>query len=980
MNQNRDRGIQPISVDGIWNRNEQAEYCVVLRVDGWKETSFGQLRSLLFGWDARSWYGTDIEENKLNGRTILTLTPRQAFEFLTAPAGLHLLKLVYSERLQLLRQAAGHLLLCLERGEFEPDAALWSAERASWRLVLDTERQHEWEQLLGQSQHYGFEGLQWWPTWIINELLESDKTVAAHWNELLYHTGEGMIMTKVSDEEEWLTAIGFKEDTLPYKLAASLHEPAGRGASWMLRTSIYSRDDGQWYTLAYEQAGKGIEGVDSGGRWYMESSDGSRMIAPKQWGSTLPEKLMRERQRYMQVLEQELQVDANHLLQHTMSEQEAWHFLEFASQQLLAAGCKVILPAWWENVKNRRLKIKGKMRSSLGSSAEPMFGLNQIVQFDWRFALGDSEISEQQFLELAAGNRSLVKLGEQWVYLSAEDIARVKKWLKHVHRKKGLSFSDVLQMHLRGEHGDWLEDELEEELDTEIELNDYLAKWLAQLQNISEIPLVEPPALFLGELRPYQQQGTSWLLFLRRYGLGAVLADDMGLGKTIQFMAYLSAIKENAGEPKLAPSLLVCPTSVIGNWERELQRFAPHLQVVLHYGSKRPKEEQFVAAVEGADLVITSYALAQIDSEELGLISWDSLCLDEAQNIKNAYTKQASAIRKLTAKHRIALTGTPMENRLTELWSIYDFINPGYLGSLYQFRRSMIVPIEREKDGKKIEALQRWVKPFMLRRVKKDPSISLSLPEKQESKSFIPLTAEQVSLYEGIVSDLLERLEKESPMQRRGLILGSLTKLKQLCDHPALVLGQQSKKQWAITRSSKLERLLEIVDHIAEQGERCLIFTQYIQMGEQIQQLLEQRYELGVPYLHGAIPKVKRDEMIQAFQDEAIPHVAFVLSLKAGGTGLNLTAANHVIHFDRWWNPAVENQATDRAFRIGQTRQVQVHKFITIGTLEEKIDGMIDGKQMLNDQIVQKSDQWITELSTDELRELFTLRNSWLKE
>jgi len=967
-------GVQSISIDGIWNRNEQLNYSVVLRVDGWKETSYGQLRSLLFGWDARSWYGTEIEEGKLNGRTILTLTPKQAFEFLTAPASLHLLKLVYSERLLLMRNMAEMLLTCLEQGDFEPDAAAWSAEHGSWRLLLASDAMEQWEANLQQATKYGFDGMKLWPSLLINELLESGDAIAESWQQLLYEVSESTVMTTVSDEEEWLTAIGYKEDVLPYKLAVSLHEPARKGASWMLRTSIYSSLHEQWYLLLVEEQGHDHN------RWIMEASDGSRLTVPTSWIESLPDKLLREQQRYKQVMEQELQVNEQGILQQSMTEGEAWQFLEYVSQQLLAAGCKVILPSWWENVKNRRLKIKGKVRGSLGSPAEPMFGLNQIVQFDWRFALGESEISEQQFLELAASNRGLVKLGDQWVYLSAEDIARVKKWLKHVHRKKGLTFSDVLQMHLRGEHGDWLEDELDEELETELEFNEYLAKWLIQLQNISEIPLITPPELFLGELRPYQQQGTSWLLFLRRFGLGAVLADDMGLGKTIQYMAYLADVKENTIDPAVSPSLLICPTSVIGNWERELQRFAPHLQVVLHYGSKRAKGEQFRKSIEGADLVITSYALAQIDAEELGEVSWDSLCLDEAQNIKNAYTKQASAIRKLTAKHRIALTGTPMENRLTELWSIYDFINPGYLGSLYQFRRSMILPIEREKDNSKIEALQRWVKPFMLRRVKRDPSISLSLPEKQESKSFIPLTAEQVSLYEGVVSELLEKLDKETPMQRRGLILGSLTKLKQLCDHPALFLGQQSKKHWAITRSSKLERLLEIVDHIAEQGERCLIFTQYIEMGTQIQQLLSQRYELDIPYLHGAITKQKRDAMIETFQDESVPQVAFVLSLKAGGTGLNLTAANHVIHFDRWWNPAVENQATDRAFRIGQTRQVQVHKFITIGTLEEKIDAMIDGKQMLNDQIVQQSDQWITELSTDELRDLFTLRNSWLKE
>ena len=414
--------------------------------------------------------------------------------------------------------------------------------------------------------------------------------------------------------------------------------------------------------------------------------------------------------------------------------------------------------------------------------------------------------------------------------------------------------------------------------------------------------------------------------------------------------------------------------------ERELSKFAPDLKVRLHYGTKRARGEQLDEFVQDVDLVITSYALAHIDSEDLLKYQWNALCLDEAQNIKNAYTKQAIAIRKLPAQHRIALTGTPMENRLTELWSIYDFINPGYLGSLYQFKKSMIGPIERDKDEQKIAGLQRWVKPFMLRRVKKDPAISLSLPDKIETKSYIPLTTEQVSLYEGIVKDLMLQLDRGDIKQRRGLILGSLTKLKQLCDHPALLLNQETKKHWDISRSSKLERLLEIVDQIAEQKERCLIFTQYIDMGQQIQRILQQRYNVDIPYLHGGVMKQKRDEMIDSFQNEAQKHIAFVLSLKAGGIGLNLTAANHVIHFDRWWNPAVENQATDRAFRIGQKRQVEVHKFITIGTLEEKIDEMIDSKMTLNEQIVQQSDQWITELSSSELKELFTLRNTWLRE
>jgi SNF2 family DNA or RNA helicase len=399
----------------------------------------------------------------------------------------------------------------------------------------------------------------------------------------------------------------------------------------------------------------------------------------------------------------------------------------------------------------------------------------------------------------------------------------------------------------------------------------------------------------------------------------------------------------------------------------------------LHYGGKREHGEALAEAAGRSDLVITSYSLAQLDEDDLGAIDWNSLCLDEAQNIKNVYTKQSGAIRRLNAGHKIALTGTPMENRLTELWSIYDFINPGYLGSMTDFRKAVVTPIERTRDEKLIQGLQRWVKPFMLRRVKKDPAIQLSLPDKIETKSFMTLTAEQGTLYENLVSELMEKLDTLDAMQRRGLILATLTKLKQLCDHPALLLHETEADKWDAERSGKMARLIEMCEEIAAEGERCLIFTQFVEMGQRIKEALEQSLGVKVPYLHGGVPKAKRDDMITAFQSEESVGGAFVLSLKAGGTGLNLTAANHVFHFDRWWNPAVENQATDRAFRIGQTRQVQVHKFITLGTLEEKIDEMIESKQSLNDQVVGVSEQWITEMSTDELKELFALRDVWLK-
>lgn len=965
MNEEANLAFKDITLDGAWTQLEE-RFVFVLRAEGIKETNYGQLRNLLFAWHEPSWYGTMIEETKLNGRTILILNSEQAFQFLTYSQPNTFIKLKCSEQLDILKKLAKLYEQVMLNGWFVPDTINWSREQSAWRVQLPEHLHTEYNTY---SERIGKDAAERWFSLLIEQLIETNPTVKQAWRELLQHNGESQMLTTISDAEQWLVTVGFEQDQSPFKLALSLHEPKRGSQDWYIRTSILDTELNQWFLLEYKS--------ELG--YCLINSEKQYNSVPVAWLEQLKLKLEKETFHYEQVLGYPLTLDEHLIIEQLITEHEAWQFLELDSERLLQAGCKVILPAWWEQIRNRKLKIKGKVKSNIGSASEPMFGLNQIVQFDWKFALGDQELTEDQFMELTESNRKLIQINDEWIYLSTEDIAQVKKWLKTVYKKKGLTFSDVLQMHLRGEHAEFFEESEEEQYKAEIELNHHLDAWLDTLRHIQQIPLVDKPDGFTGELRPYQLQGASWLLFLRRFGLGAILADDMGLGKTIQLIAYLTHIKEHEKKSN-KPALLICPTSVIGNWERELRKFAPTLKVKMHYGQKRFKQEEFVEYCQDADLVITSYALAHIDQDDLHLINWDVLCLDEAQNIKNAYTKQSLAIRKLPSFHRIALTGTPMENRLTELWSLYDFINPGYLGSLYQFRKSMIAPIERTKDEQIIAGLQRWVKPFMLRRVKKDPAISLSLPEKMESKSFIPLTTEQVSLYENVVSELISNIERVDLKQKKGLILSSLTKLKQLCDHPALFLQQEGKKQWEITRSSKLERLVEIVDQIAEQQERCLIFTQYIEMGHQIQKLLSQRYELPVPYLHGGVAKHKRDEMIDTFQDESIPQVAFVLSLKAGGTGLNLTAANHVIHFDRWWNPAVENQATDRAFRIGQVRQVEVHKFITIGTIEEKIDEMIESKMSLNEQIVQQSDQWITELNNSEIKELFTLRHDWLKE
>lgn len=949
-----------IIIDGAWH-GEQGESGIRLAGMERKDMADGKLRTMLFGWHKASWYGAEVEEQRIGAQLHLKLSPLHAIDYLSAPSPVRLLRITWTPRITVLMSIANVLREALLSGWYEPDWATWSEDCRAWALAVPDERKELaelWEQLLLQAAEHGDTDVHRWLGDAIEEIIEGDQEAGRLWRTIAASAGEGVLKRKGADESEWLVAIGFEKDMLPFRVALQLAEPA-EGRSWRLLPALQSRDGGDWLHLESD-------------------APGTRMASalPEEWEPFLAQKLEKEETKWAAVLAH--LEERPGAIRKTLTEQEAWSFLEHDSIALLEAGVPVLLPAWWEAVRSRKLRLRAKLKSSVGSTAQSLFGLDQIVQFDWKLALGDVQLTEGEFLRMAEENKRLFQVGNEWVHLDPQDVAEIRQWMKRVGKRSGLTFRDVLEMHLRGGADLDLDAEDTHSLRAEVELNEHLSAWLEQLQHVSKLPLVDPPSWFKGELRPYQQQGVSWLLFLRRFGFGGILADDMGLGKTIQFMAYLASVKEREVGAN-GPSLLICPTSVIGNWEKEIARFAPSLRTVLHYGGKRPKGEELEEAVRDADLVITSYSLAQLDEEELARVHWNALCLDEAQNIKNVYTKQSGAIRRLESRHRIALTGTPMENRLTELWSIYDFVNPGYLGSLHDFRRAVVAPIERSRDKEMIDGLQRWVKPFMLRRVKKDPLIQLSLPDKIESKSYMTLTTEQGTLYENIVSDLMEKLDKLDAMQRRGLILSSLTKLKQLCDHPSLLLKETDDAAWDVERSGKMARLLEMCEEIAAEGERCLIFTQYVEMGERIQKMLEEGLGMPVPYLHGGVPKVKRDEMIAGFQSEDEPRCAFVLSLKAGGTGLNLTAANHVFHFDRWWNPAVENQATDRAFRIGQTKQVQVHKFITLGTLEEKIDEMIDSKQSLSEQVVSGSENWITELSTDELRELFALREGWLK-
>jgi SNF2 family DNA or RNA helicase len=662
----------------------------------------------------------------------------------------------------------------------------------------------------------------------------------------------------------------------------------------------------------------------------------------------------------------------------SLDTQAAYSFLREVSPLLSEAGFGLLVPPWWNKPGWRlgaRLRIKPARLKGGETNPKGIMTLENLVDYRWEISIGDTTLTEQEFRSLAALKSPLVQIRGQWVQLDAEQVeAAIRFWDKQA-REGQMSLLEAARLELGGEV---LENGLPVD---EVIPEGWLAEWLQRFKQPEQLGQPLPPPLSLdGELRPYQRHGYSWLHFLRAAGLGSCLADDMGLGKTIQTIALLLKEKEELGDLP-GPSLLVCPTSVVTNWERELRRFAPSLTAFVHQGAGRPRGEAFTQAAQQVDIVLTSYALARLDADTLQSINWLYVILDEAQNIKNPTSKQAQSVRKMPSRYRLALTGTPVENRLSELWSIMHFLNPGYLGSRQSFRREFATPIERYNDKAATARLQQLVKPLVLRRVKTDPSVIQDLPEKVETIQYCHLTEEQATLYQAVVEDALQSLENLEGIQRRGLVLSMLMQLKQICNHPIQYLHQsgQGAEQGAnlVGRSGKLERLGELLEEVLAEGDRCLIFTQFAEMGEILATCLPSLTGAAVQFLHGGTPPKARDQMVRRFQDDPHAPPVFILSLKAGGTGLNLTAANHVFHFDRWWNPAVEDQATDRAFRIGQARNVQVHKFLTTGTLEEMIDDLIESKKGLAKAVIGSGEGWLTELSNTDLRQLVTLRRAW---
>lgn len=697
-----------------------------------------------------------------------------------------------------------------------------------------------------------------------------------------------------------------------------------------------------------------------------------------------------------------------------------YQFMRDLRPILLEAGFFVEVPEWWGESASRinaNLLIDSPehpptMLDGAGSQAAGAqhagLGLQSLVGYRWQVALGTQIVSIEMLEKLSQRGAPLARVGGRWVDLRPEDIDSALKFLRS-HPGGQMSLVEALRM----AHG--IDGPPEALPVSGVQATGWVRQLLSGNDPSESFQLTGPPDAFRGTLRPYQLSGLSWLAFLDRLGLGACLADDMGLGKTIQLIALLQHERALPGGGSPGPSLLVTPMSVLGNWKRELARFAPELTVHIHHGLDRPAGERFCEVAQLHDVVLTTYAIVVRDQKAMQEVAWRRVVLDEAQYIKNPPTKQTAAIRSLKTRSRVALTGTPVENRLAELWSIIEFCCPGYLGTHPDFRRRFAAPIERNRDRDAAERLRALVRPFILRRLKTDATVISDLPPLVESRQHITLTAEQMRLYDQVVAEMLGKVDATEGIRRRGLVLSALVKLKQICNHPAHFLGeasgelgQQAKSAaknapvaaielipdddadsgavltlapsaLAPGRSGKTQRLIEMLEEVVAAGDCALIFTQYRQMGHLLVGMIRQALDVEPLFLHGGTPQAKRDALVERFQKADGTTPIFVLSLKAGGVGLNLTAANHVFHFDRWWNPAVENQATDRAFRIGQTRTVNVHKYICTGSLEERIDQMIEQKTELATNIIGAGDAWLTELSTGQLRDLLTLRRSGLE-
>lgn len=610
-------------------------------------------------------------------------------------------------------------------------------------------------------------------------------------------------------------------------------------------------------------------------------------------------------------------------------------------------GIEITIPKELKKLAYPQLQFKAKAKKA--TSDISYLSMHELLDFSYEISIGDTKISAAEFKRLVKSKENLVKYKDNYLLLNPDEVNNIMNKLKEPTPELSSPMQALYAVVTEEVNG------------IKFKPDNKIKNILKDLTKIEEITV---PKTLNAKLREYQERGFKWLYSNTKKGLGCCIADDMGLGKTIQIITLLLKNKEEGTLTK--PALVICPTTLIGNWKKELEKFAPSLNVALYHGSER----QFNP--KGKDIIISSYGILRRDLKKFQSEDWSYLIIDEAQNIKNAETDQTKAVKSIKANAYIAMTGTPVENKLTELWNIFDFSNKGYLGGISSFKRNFSTPIEKYKDEESIKKFKTATAPFMIRRLKTDKAIINDLPDKITFDEYCYLSKEQAAIYENIVKNTISTIEGCQGIERKGLIFKLITDLKQVCNHP---VNYSKKGTISPELSGKSQKTIKILEKILANKEKSLIFTQYREMGDLLVEMIEQEFKTDVLFFHGGIQRKKRDEMVDKFQND-LKNKIMIVSLKAGGTGLNLTAASNVIHYDLWWNPAVENQATDRVYRIGQEKKVLVHRLITLGTFEEKIDEIIKSKKELADLTVSTGEKWITEMSNSDLREIFTLHNS----
>ena len=753
--------------------------------------------------------------------------------------------------------------------------------------------------------------------------------------------------------KQWCNNLAYDQLGAPFKLVMRLDAPEKEEEGedeWYLTFLLQSKDDPSFM-------------VDL--ETYHKNKQKKKSVYQKMFGTSVDRSLLLQlgyASRLYNPVER-LFDQGLHTAEIELNKEEAFQFLKEDAWTLHACGYSIIVPSWW--TKKGRLKAKVKIKASKRKRSDVSFdnpkgylGYESLVGFDYSYAIGEHRVSAKEWKALLEAKSDLVFFRGQWIEIDPKEMQRMQNLIEtsELDKKEG-SVKDLLEMAAN-----------EDEFD--VDVDEALEQMMSHLTDKDAIAMLESPEKLLATLRPYQSRGLSWLAYLESLGMNPCLADDMGLGKTMQVISLLLAKRCET------PALLVAPTSVIGNWEREIKKFAPSLSSYIYHGAKR-KSDAFHKAIEGSHIVITSFGLLRRDKAVFQSQHWSRIIVDEAQNIKSPTAAQTKALCSLESGSRIALTGTPVENRLMDLWSIFNFLNPGYLGNKSVFRKEFELPVQRDNDEYKTKMLKKMVEPFILRRVKTDKRIIKDLPDKIEQKVYCQLTKEQASIYQAIVDETEEKLRTATGKDKNAIFVSSLLKLKQTCNHPAQAL--QDGSAFSADRSVKLQRLIDMTKEIMLSGESVLIFSQFTEVCSELESIMREHGYMTY-YLHGGTSRNKREKMITEFQDPQSAPAVFILSLKAGGVGITLTKANHVIHFDRWWNPAVENQATDRAYRIGQQKTVFAHKYITSGTIEESIDRMLEDKQRVSDMIVGSDESWLGSLDSKSFIDLIKLKNQMVAE